>query len=105
MGQPPVARRAVIVGATLAPLVVAVSAEAEVYDKKTLPPDSAGRRAALVNFGGLYSDANHPGCTRKVKLAGSAAYITGADEDKVPFKVKGSTRALFNSFMHGRSES
>merc|ERR1711920_260298 len=91
--QPPMARRAVL-GAALTPLVgAAVAANAEVYNSGKLnTPDSAGRRAALVNFGGLYSDPAHPGCTRKVKLAGTAAFITGADEDKVPFKVKGSTQ-------------
>ena len=54
-----------------------------------------GSGEAAVRFGGTYSDPGHPGCIRKVKMGGKASNgtqlvtITGADEDGVPWKVKG----------------
>ena len=35
--------------------------------------------AAGIRFGGTYIDPQHPGCTRKIVLAGSNAIITGKD--------------------------
>ena len=36
-----------------------------------------------------YSDANHPGCARRITLAGTSALISGTDEDGTPFKARG----------------
>ena len=47
------------------------------------------RDAAGVRLGGTYSDPLHPGCPRKLVLAGASAIVTGADEDGKPWKVKG----------------
>ena len=44
---------------------------------------------AGIRFGGSYSDANHPGCARRITLAGTSALISGTDEDGTPFKARG----------------
>ena len=45
---------------------------------------------AGIRFGGTYEDPNHPGCSRKIVLAGKNAIITGTDEvGGKPWKVKG----------------
>ena len=41
---------------------------------------------AGIRFGGSYSDANHPGCARRITLAGTSALISGTDEDGTPFR-------------------
>jgi hypothetical protein len=50
---------------------------------------------AGVRIGGTYSDPNHPGCKRKVTLAGSAAIIDGSDEDGKAWRVKGEVRGKY----------
>ena len=48
--------------------------------------------AAGVRFGGTYVDPQHPGCTRKVVLAGGNAIITGVDEvGGKPWKLRAET--------------
>ena len=37
----------------------------------------------------LVFDANHPGCARRITLAGTSALISGTDEDGTPFKARG----------------
>ena len=37
----------------------------------------------------MWNDPAHPGCTRKIVVQGNTAFITGADEDGKPWKVKG----------------
>uniref|UniRef100_A0A7S0LB73 Uncharacterized protein n=1 Tax=Coccolithus braarudii TaxID=221442 RepID=A0A7S0LB73_9EUKA len=50
---------------------------------------------AGVRIGGSYADPNHPGCKRKVTLAGSAAIIDGADEDGNKWRVRGEARGKY----------
>ena len=50
--------------------------------------DSPQGEPAGIRFAGSYSDPNHPGCPRKVKLAGKNAVIIGSDEDGKAWKVK-----------------
>merc|ERR1719440_2515987 len=51
---------------------------------------SPGRRAADVRLAGKYTDPNHPGGYRKLTLVGTnKVIVNGADEDGVPFTVKG----------------
>ena len=53
-----------------------------------LPKDLRAPRDLIgVRFQGTYSDPAHPGCTRRITLAGRNAIITGADEDGKPWKV------------------
>ena len=47
------------------------------------------RPTSLHGFGGSYSDANHPGCARRITLADTSALISGTDEDGTPFKARG----------------
>lgn len=49
----------------------------------------APRAAVPPTFAGTYSDGAHPGCKRKITRQGGAAIITGADEDGVQWRVKG----------------
>jgi len=53
---------------------VSASAKAQL----TATPGQGDR--AGIRFGGTYTDPLHPGCTRKIVLAGSNAIITGKDE-------------------------
>ena len=50
-------------------------------------PAAVPRDLIGVRFQGTYSDPAHPGCTRRITLAGRNAIITGADEDGKPWKV------------------
>ena len=52
----------------------------------TVPPPPT---APPSPFLGQYADPNHPGCERKIVAQGSGLIITGADEDKKAWKVKG----------------
>lgn len=57
--------------------------------------------AAGIRFGGTYDDPQHPGCTRKLVLAGKQVIITGTDEvGGKAWKVKGEPygRALILDF-------
>merc|ERR1719382_1432170 len=47
------------------------------------------KRAAIPTVGGKYSDPNHPGCPRRIISQAGSLIVTGADEDKVPFKLSG----------------
>ena len=52
--------------------------------------NAAARKEAGIRIGGKYADPNHPGCKRKVTLIGTnKVLVEGADEDKVPFTVRG----------------
>lgn len=42
-----------------------------------------------IRASGTWSDPAHPGCERKIVAQGSGLIITGADEDKKAWKVKG----------------
>lgn len=47
---------------------------------------------AGIRFGGTYDDPQHPGCTRKVVLAGGNVIVTGTDEiGGKQWKIKGTT--------------
>eukprot|EP00965_Chrysotila_dentata_P247551 6207811-Pleurochrysis_carterae.AAC.2 len=96
-------RRAVLAAAhsmLLAPFAVsalqvsddkATSLEPYVYNAnaaRQLAAAPFGEKAG-VRFAGSYSDPNHPGCPRKVRLAGSSVIVTGADEDGKGWKVRG----------------
>ena len=48
-----------------------------------------GGAISNARLAGKWSDPGHPGCKRKIQLAGNKAFITGADEDGKPWKVKG----------------
>ena len=37
----------------------------------------------------VFRRANHPGCARRITLAGTSALISGTDEDGTPFKARG----------------
>jgi len=53
---------------------------------------SAGRGGGnipTIRAAGTWNDPAHPGCTRKIKLAGKTAFITGADEDGKKWEVRG----------------
>jgi hypothetical protein len=67
--------------------------------KKTSLTGSPGDAAALasrkggniptIRIAGKWNDPAHPGCVRRVQLAGTKAFINGADEDGKPWKVVG----------------
>lgn len=42
-----------------------------------------------IRIAGKWADPSHPGCTRKIQLAGNKAFINGADEDGKPWKAVG----------------
>lgn len=60
---------------------------------------SPGQAAALgsrkggvqtsLRLAGSWNDPNHPGCLRKIQLAGNKAFIKSADEDGKPWKAVG----------------
>jgi hypothetical protein len=55
-------------------------------------PGLAGRsggKIPTIRAAGTWKDPAHPGCTRKIQLSGNTAFISGADEDGKPWKVKG----------------
>jgi hypothetical protein len=49
----------------------------------------AGGKIPTIRAAGVWNDPAHPGCKRKIQLAGTKAIITGADEDGKPWKVTG----------------
>lgn len=54
--------------------------------------NQAGRKGGTIpkiRVSGTWLDPGHPGCTRKIAIAGNKAIITGADEDQKPWKVVG----------------
>lgn len=60
--------------------------------KRALTAKPGSGEAAGIRFAGTYSDPNHPGCPRKVTLAGGNVIVTGTDEaGGRPWKVKGYT--------------
>lgn len=48
-----------------------------------------GGNIPSARLAGTWNDPAHPGCTRKVQLAGNKAFIKGADEDGKPWKAVG----------------
>ena len=55
-------------------------------------PGQAGRKGGTIpkiRTSGTWNDPAHPGCTRKIVVQGKTAFISGADEDGKPWKVKG----------------
>jgi len=48
-----------------------------------------GGNPPSIRIAGKWADPGHPGCERKIQLAGNKAFITGADEDGKPWKVIG----------------
>jgi hypothetical protein len=48
-----------------------------------------GGKIPEIRAAGIWNDPGHPGCQRKIALAGNKAIITGADEDGKKWKVKG----------------
>jgi len=48
-----------------------------------------GGAISNARLAGKWSDPGHPGCKRKIQLAGNKAFITGADEDGKPWKAVG----------------
>lgn len=60
--------------------------------KRALMATPGSGSAAGIRFGGTYDDAQHPGCTRKVVLAGGNVIVTGTDEvGGKAWKIKGQT--------------
>jgi hypothetical protein len=58
--------------------------------KRALLATPGSGSAAGIRFGGTYDDPNHPGCTRKIVLAGTNVIVTGTDDvGGKPWKVKG----------------
>lgn len=53
------------------------------------------RDQATVVIGGKYADPAHPGCPRYIIAQGDKLLISGADEDKVPFKLTGKLSGKF----------
>lgn len=52
----------------------------------------AGRKGGnlpTIRIAGTWADPGHPGCNRKIQLAGNKAFINGADEDGKPWKAVG----------------
>merc|ERR1711865_350732 len=45
--------------------------------KRALLATPGSGSAAGIRFGGTYDDPNHPGCTRKIVLAGTNVIVTG----------------------------
>ena len=45
-----------------------------------------GGNLPTIRIAGKWADPGHPGCTRKVQLAGNKAFISGADEDGKPVR-------------------
>ena len=48
-----------------------------------------GGEKSTARLAGTWKDPGHPGCVRKVQLAGNKAFIKGADEDGKPWKAVG----------------
>merc|ERR1719359_2066243 len=51
-----------------------------------------GGKIPEIRVAGTWNDAAHPGCTRKIAVNGSKAFISGADEDGKKFKVTGEVK-------------
>jgi len=52
-------------------------------------PARSGGNIPTIRIAGKWSDAAHPGCTRKIQLSAKQAFIAGADEDGKPWKAVG----------------
>ena len=48
-----------------------------------------GGEKSTARLAGTWKDPGHPGCVRKVQLAGNKAFIKGIDEDGKPWKAVG----------------
>jgi len=58
-------------------------------------PTQAGRgggKIPEIRVAGTWNDPAHPGCTRKIAVNGSKAFISGADEDGKKWKVTGEVK-------------
>jgi len=53
----------------------------------------SGGKIPTIRAAGTWNDPAHPGCTRKIQLAGNKAIITGADEDGKKWKVTGELKS------------
>lgn len=49
-------------------------------------PARSGGNIPTIRIAGKWSDAAHPGCTRKIQLSAKQAFIAGADEDGKPVR-------------------
>jgi hypothetical protein len=52
----------------------------------------SGGKIPEIRVAGTWNDAAHPGCTRKIAVNGSKAFISGADEDGKKWKVTGEVK-------------
>ena len=68
--------------------------------KRALMATPGSGSAAGVRFAGTYDDPQHPGCTRKVVLAGGNVIVTGTDEvGGKPWKIKGQTYTEYKAVV------
>merc|ERR1712078_930761 len=51
-----------------------------------------GGKIPEIRVAGTWNDPAHPGCTRKIAVNGSKAFISGADEDGKKWKVTGEVK-------------
>jgi len=51
-----------------------------------------GGKIPEIRVSGTWNDPAHPGCTRKIAVNGSKAFISGADEDGKKWKVTGEVK-------------